>query len=107
MANTLNNAGLHSKECSDGDWPCNTWQEITPRLEYTWLSLFERKVFTKFNYEYLRSRNCDVLMSAFLKRGITVHINNRVPQVESGGLKMTTTGLTVTAPSVEISDEDR
>jgi hypothetical protein len=42
MANALNEAGPHNKDCSDGDWPCNTWEEITPRMEYTWFSLFER-----------------------------------------------------------------
>lgn len=105
MANALNEAGPHNKDCSDGDWPCNTWEEITPRMEYTWFSLFERQVLAKLNY--LRSGNCDVLIPAFLKGGITVQINNRVPQVERGRLKTTTTGLTVTVPFVEISDDDR
>jgi hypothetical protein len=46
-------------------------------------------------------------MPAFLKRGISVQLDNRVVQVESAGIMMTTTGLTVTAPSVKISEEDR
>jgi len=42
MANALNTVGLHNKQCSDGEWPFNTREEIIPRLEYIWLSLFER-----------------------------------------------------------------
>lgn len=35
MANVLKTVGLHNKQCSDGEWPCNTREEIIGRLEYT------------------------------------------------------------------------